>query len=311
MGDSYAFPYDGATRLAGHLDRILERWQRGGVEHYSLYSEPRPGRATELRRRWRADQAIEVSEHRIALAGLPEAFRGLRIVHLTDIHHGLYLPLEAVEHAVAIANRLEPDVVALTGDFVTFSPAYIEPVARVLGGLRARHGAFAVLGNHDFRVSAARIARALAREGVHVLRNQHTVLRRRGAPLYLAGVDDLHYHADLGRALRGIPAGAATVLLSHNPGIIGRAAAAGVGLVLSGHTHGGQVNLPLVGSIYGRSPRRLRFKCGWDRLGGTQIYVSRGIGTVVVPLRYRCPAEIPHLSLAPQESSRHTGAIRR
>lgn len=311
MGDLYAFPYDGATRLAGHLDRVLGRWQRGGVEEYSISGASRPGRATELRRRWRADQAIEVTEQRIALHRLPEAWRGFRIVHLTDIHHGLYLPIEAVEQAVGIANRLEPDAVALTGDFVTFSPAYIEPVARVLGRLRARHGAFAVLGNHDFRVGAARVARALAREGVCVLRNQHTSIRRHGEALHIAGVDDLNYRADLGRALRGTGPAAATILLSHNPRIIRRAAAAGVDLVLSGHTHGGQVNLPLLGSIYGRSPRRLRFKVGWDCLGRTQIYVSRGIGTVVVPVRYRCPAEIPHLRLVPEDSSRHAGAARR
>jgi uncharacterized protein len=312
MGDIYAFPYDGATRLAGRLDRLVERWQRGGVEEYSISGAGRrPGRAEALRRRWQADQAIEVTAHRISLPILPEAFRGFRIVHLTDIHHGLYLPIEAVEHGVQLANGLDPDLVVLTGDFVTFSPAYIEPVARVLGGLRARHGVFAVLGNHDFRVSASRIARALGREGVTVLRNQHTALRRPGGLLHLAGVDDLRYRADLGRALRGIPPGAATVLLSHNPGIIRRAAAAGVGLVLSGHTHGGQVNLPLLGSIYGRSLRRRRFKVGWDRLGGTQIYVSRGIGTVVVPVRYRCPAEIPHLRLEPEDSRCASAAPRR
>jgi predicted MPP superfamily phosphohydrolase len=115
--------------------------------------------------------------------------------------------------------------------------------------------------------------------------------------LYLAGVDDYGYGADLRRAMRGIPRDAATVLLAHNPRMISLASRHGVSLVLSGHTHGGQVNIPLLGTVYGRSPQRLRYKIGWDRLGTTQIYVSRGIGTIVLPWRLRCPAEITHLEL--------------
>ncbi len=245
-------------------------------------------------RQW--SRGIEVTEHRIRLHGLPEAFRGFRIVHLSDIHHGLFVPLGAVVEAVELANQLEPDLVALTGDFVTYSRAYIDPVATVLGGLRARHGVYAVLGNHDFRVGAEQVARALRREKIEVLRNRRVPIHR-GRALYVAGVDDFGYGADLWRALRGIPPGAPTVLLAHNPRIIRHAARAGVSLVLSGHTHGGQINLPLVGTVYGRSPDEMRFKIGWDRLGPTQIYVSRGIGTVVLPLRWRCPAEIPRLEL--------------
>ena len=104
-------------------------------------------------------------------------------------------------------------------------------------------------------------------------------------------------------ALRGIPSGSPTILLAHNPRLVRRAARHGVGLVLSGHTHGGQVNLPLLGSVYGRSPEQLRFKIGWDRLGATQIYVSRGIGTIVLPWRLRCPAEIPCLELQPHHAT--------
>jgi predicted MPP superfamily phosphohydrolase len=245
---------------------------------------------------------IEVTEHPIWLDRLPEAFRGFRIVQLTDIHHGLFLPLQAVIDAVKLVNHLEPDLVALTGDFVTYSQAYIAPVAAVLGCLRARYGVFAVLGNHDFRVGAEQLTRALRREKIAVVRNRHSPIRRAGQTLYIAGVDDLRYRADLQRALRGIPAGAPSILLSHNPAIIRRAARCGVNLVLSGHTHGGQVNLPLLGNIYGRSPEQLRFKVGWDRLGPTQIYVSRGIGTVVLPVRLRCPAEVPQFHLQPHNA---------
>lgn len=298
---SHEFSFSDTTRLAGRLNHLVKRWSGElgtGVEDYSLLAFDDERRPSERR----PSDGIEVTEHRIWLEGLPGAFCGFRVVHLTDIHHGLFLPLHAVIEAVKLANRLEPDVVALTGDFVTYSRAYIEPVAAILGLLRARHGIYAVLGNHDFRVGADEVARALRHQHIEVLRNRHTAVCRRGHALYIAGVDDFRYGADLGRALRGIPRGAPTLLLAHNPAIIRRAARAGVGFVLSGHTHGGQVRLPVVGTIYGRSAERLRFKSGWDRLGPTQIYVSRGIGTVVLPLRVRCPAEIAHFRLEPEDA---------
>ncbi len=297
---TYSFPYGGGTRVAGGLKRLVHRWQSGGVEDYELRAvNGGHGRGQRLLRVWGVESSIEVSEHRIPLAGLPEVFRGLRVVHLTDIHHGLYLPLQAVMDAVELANRLEPDVVALTGDYITYSRSYIEPVAQVLGLLRARCGVFASLGNHDFRVGADQVTRALRRCGVDVLRNQRAAIRRGHHVLHVAGIEDTGYGADLPRALRGVPVGAPVVLLSHNPGIVRKAARAGVGLILSGHTHGGQFKLPVVGSIYGRPIERTRFKSGLDFYGHTQIYVSRGIGTIVLPVRFRCPAEIPLLRLYP------------
>jgi predicted MPP superfamily phosphohydrolase len=242
---------------------------------------------------------IGVTDQRIWLNGLPQAFGGLRVLQLSDIHHSLFFPLDRVAQAVELANSLNPDLVALTGDFITYSRRSIGPVTEMLGTLRSRLGVVAVLGNHDFRVGADMVARALRRQRIKVLRNRHVVLRDGGEALHVAGVDDLGYGADLSAALHGVPDGAPTILLAHNPRLVRRAARHGVGLILSGHTHGGQVNLPLLGSVYGRSPEQLRYKIGWDRLGGTQIYVSRGIGTIVLPWRLRCPAEIPCLELQP------------
>ena len=244
---------------------------------------------------------LGITTQRIWLSDLPEGFRGFRILQLSDIHHSLFVPLDQVAAVVELSNQLKPDLVALTGDFVSYSRSSIEPVAEILGGLRARAGVVAVLGNHDFRVGADAVDRALRRQRIQVLRNRHRLLQRRGATLYLAGVDDYGYGADLGRAMRGIPEDAATILLAHNPRLVTAAACRGIGLVLSGHTHGGQVNLPLLGTVYGRSPEQMRFKMGWDRLGDTQIYVSRGIGTIVLPLRWRCPAEVPLLELEPHQ----------
>ncbi|MBI3405938.1 MAG: metallophosphoesterase [Acidobacteria bacterium] len=299
----------GTRHVPRSWDRIVENWSkriRSGVEDYSLAAESR--HEQDLHRAgkgWarREESGIEVTEQSLFLNGLPAAFNEFRIVHLTDIHHGLYVPLQTVIDAVELANDLDPDLVVLTGDFVTYSRAYIEPVSAILGGLRARHGIYAVLGNHDFRVGADEVARALRRDGIEVLRNRNTVLNRRGETVHLAGIDDLGYRADLPRALRGVPERAPSILLSHNPGIIRRAAHCGVSLVLSGHTHGGQLRLPLVGNIYGSKEKRKRFVEGWDRLGPTQIYVSRGVGTIVLPWRFRCPAEIPHFHLHPADSA--------
>ena len=281
--------------LAEPWARLTGRWRNGGVEEYPLGHS----QAILQLRRLRIHAAFELTEHHLALENLPESFRGFRIVHLTDIHHGVYFPAEALKAVVELTNELEPDLVAITGDFVTHSRAYIDPAAEILGGLRAGEGVFAVLGNHDFRVGADQLTRALDRQGIQLLRNRHTQLFRRGHACYLVGIDDFRYRADLGRAMRGIPQAAPSILLSHNPRIIGAAAKAGVSFVLSGHTHGGQVRLPIVGSIYGRSGKRSRFKSGRDTLGATQIYVSRGIGTVVLPVRYRCPSEIPYFVLEP------------
>ena len=244
---------------------------------------------------------LSITPQRIWLSGLPEPFRGFRILHLTDIHHSLFVPLGQVAAVVELANSLKPDLVALTGDFVSYSRASIEPVAEILGGLRSRSGVIAVLGNHDFRVGAEAVETALRRHRIQVLRNRHRSLQKRGATVFVAGVDDYGYGADLTQAMQGIPEDAPTVLLAHNPRLVTAAACRGVSLVLSGHTHGGQVNFPLLGTVYGRSPEQMRFKMGWDRLGGTQIYVSRGIGTIVLPVRWRCPAEVPLLELEPHD----------
>ena len=292
MGNSFTFPVPGEPNLGDRLSRWVVRWKNGGIEQYS------PDEIRHRSEEWLPGDLFTVSQERIWLDALPSVFSGLRVVQISDIHHGLFLPPQMLEQAVRQANRLNPDIVALTGDFVTYSRANIGPAAEILKNLRARHGVFAVLGNHDFRVDAEAITGALRRQRIETYFGTGIVaLRLGGASLYVAGVDDYGYGADVRQAMRGIPRDAATILLAHNPRIISLAARHDVSLVLSGHTHGGQVNIPLLGTVYGRSPEQMRYKIGWDRLGNTQIYVSRGIGTIVLPWRLRCPAEISHLEL--------------
>lgn len=293
MGTSLTFPVPNGAGLGDRLTRWMTRWRRGGIEQYTARD------CAELAARWPLGERFPVTQERIWLDPLPGFFSGLRIVQLSDIHHGLFLPKNWLAEAVQQTNRLDPDIVALTGDFVSYSKSHIEPAAEALGRLRARYGVYAVLGNHDFRVGADAVVSGLRRQRIEILRNRHVALRFGGESLYLAGVDDYGYGADLRIAMRGIPREAASVLLAHNPRIISSAARHGVSLVLAGHTHGGQVNLPLIGTVYGRSPERLRYKIGWDKLATTQIYVSRGIGTIVLPWRWRCPPEITHLELLP------------
>lgn len=245
---------------------------------------------------WAPDPEITTTD--IWLRRLHAAHDGLKIAHLTDLHHSLFTPLDEIQRAVHLANLLKPDVVALTGDYVTLSRSYIWPMARALGKLRARLGVFAVLGNHDFGVDADEVTQALRAQRVRVLRNAHFALRAGSATLWVVGVDDLWWKADdLRAALRSVPGRDPKILLCHNPLGIHLAAEHGVDFVLSGHTHGGQVRLPVVGSVYGRSKLGERFVEVWNRLNGTQIYISRGIGKVLVPLRLGCPSEIACLRL--------------
>lgn len=253
----------------------------------------------------------EITETVIHLPRLPASFEGLRIVHLSDIHLSLYTPIEEVERVVDLANRVKPDVVALTGDYVTFSQTYIEPVAQALGRLSSPLGTFAVLGNHDFRAGAEKISRALRSHNIRVLRNAHCALpspvgtsgdsevkQKAAKPVWVVGVDDSWSASpDFEAALDSIPDRDVKILLCHNPVGIGQAAEMGIDLMLSGHTHGGQVRLPLLRSLYRSIPEQ-RFIDGWNHLGATQIYVNRGIGKVVVPLRVACRPEIACLSLS-------------
>jgi len=293
MAGSLTFPWQEPIPPGVRLSRWFTCWRHGGVDSYSM------GLASAARR---VVAPFEISKQRVWLSGLPATFRGFRIVQVSDIHLGMFLSLESFQQAIEKINALDPDIVAVTGDYVTYSRAYIRPVARALGRLKARHGVFAVLGNHDFRVDPDEVADALTRQGIEVLRNRSIVIDR-GETLHLAGVDDWGYGADLDKALRDVPSGSAAVLLAHNPRIIRAAAARGIGLVLSGHTHGGQVNLPVFGSIYGNARKPKRFHAGLDRLHRTQIYVTRGLGTVVLPFRYRCPAEITQIELRPEKRS--------
>jgi len=239
---------------------------------------------------------LSVERHAVGLKRLPRELDGLRIVHLSDIHHSPFTGREQVERAVEVANSLQPDVIALTGDYVSHEREYVQPCAEMLGKLKARRGVYACLGNHDNWVDADLVTDLFTLAGIRVLNNEGLRFEDRGASFWLAGVQDTMVGLeDLPLALAGSSADEMKLLLAHNPVILRRAARAGCDLVLSGHTHGGQVTWRSERSASGRVRRRILR--GLGRRGETQIYVTRGLGTVVLPVRYGCLPEVSLLTL--------------
>ena len=243
------------------------------------------------------DEANSLSLERVEifLERLPKKLDGFKIIHLSDTHHSPFTSLEHIERVVKVANRLKPDIFLLTGDYVSHEREYIAPVAAVLGSLKAKYGVHACLGNHDHWTDAELVTHLFRGEGINVLVNEGFRLAARGASFWLAGVDDYMVgKTDVPAALKGSYPDEMKLLLAHNPIIFREAARVGVDLTLSGHTHGGQIK---VRSDEKRILPKRRLKAGLHTRRGSQIYITRGIGTVVVPIRYQCPPEISLLEL--------------
>ena len=240
---------------------------------------------------------VGVTEATMPFVGLPPAFDGLRVALLTDIHHSALVPADDVTGAVELALSTRPDVIVLGGDYVTYGDRnFVEPVAELLSPLRAPNGVFAILGNHD---DDREMPAALAKRGITVLKDQRTRVVIRGEAIELAGIRFwTRRAADISKVLKG--ADDPVLLLAHDPRRLTEAAALNVPAVLSGHTHGGQVVLPGVGAI-----ARARFPVveGLGRREQSSIFVSRGIGTVYVPVRINCPPEVALVTLQRQSST--------
>jgi predicted MPP superfamily phosphohydrolase len=239
---------------------------------------------------------VGVTEATLPFSGLASSLDGLRVALLTDIHHSSLVPADDVTRAVDLARATNPDLIVLGGDYVTYGDrGFVEPVAELLSPLRAPNGVFAILGNHD---DDREMPAALARRGITVLKDQRTRIVIRGDGLEIAGIRFwTRRPADIRRVLKG--ANDPVLLLAHDPRRLTEAAALNVPAVLSGHTHGGQVVLPGVGAI-----ARARFPIvqGLGRRQNSSIFVSRGIGTVYVPVRINCPPEVALVTLQRQSS---------
>jgi len=240
----------------------------------------------------------EVSETDVFLRDLPERFEGFRITQLTDVHHSRIVGIDEVRRTVDLANLTKPDLIALTGDYTTSYRRYIEPCAEALGSLKAPEGVWAVLGNHDHYTDRELTTRALEHNRIAVLNNANTTLRRGSDVLQLSGIDDWSWAGtNWPRALYGLDQKRPTVLLSHQPRVLDLAESEKVGLIISGHTHGGQIDLPLIGPPARFATAELKYAQGLFRRGDTQLYVSRGTGVIGLPLRLGVRPEIAVLRL--------------
>jgi predicted MPP superfamily phosphohydrolase len=234
---------------------------------------------------------LAVTRATLPVKSLPAGLNGFRIGLLTDVHRGRWVSHDDVTHAVAMLMIERPDMIVLGGDYVTWGDRrYVTPSADALAPLSAPHGIFGILGNHD---DDRDMPAALARNGVQMLRDARTRVSIRGEVIDLVGVRFwTKRQSDIAALMRG--AAPASILLAHDPRRLAEAAALDIPLVLAGHTHGGQVVLPLIGPV---AARKFPVVAGIGRRGSTTMFVSRGVGTVYVPVRVNCPPEVAVLTL--------------
>ncbi|MDH3492452.1 MAG: metallophosphoesterase [Acidobacteriota bacterium] len=240
--------------------------------------------------------SLVVEEVRMDLKRLPSNLDGFRLVHLSDTHHSPFTDIEHIKRAIDIANDLNPDAFVLTGDYVSHEKEYIEPVANELGRLESEFGTYACLGNHDHWTDAPLVTKAFRGSGIRVLINEGFRFEARGQAFWMCGVDDyMAKRTDVAASLLGSFPDEMKILLAHNPVILRQAAKYGVDAMFSGHTHGGQIKL--LDKESKRPTLRRKLTNGLHRRKDTQIYITRGIGTVVLPVRYQCPPEISLIEL--------------
>ncbi|CAN5755928.1 hypothetical protein BH23GEM6_BH23GEM6_27750 [soil metagenome] len=255
----------------------------GALAAYAFLVEPR----------W-----IEVTRTRVHMRSLPEPLEGLRIALLSDLHAGEGTPMSVIRRACELVMREAPDLVAITGDLISDDAEAFKPVLDALSGLTAPLGVYAVPGNHDHAVGIGKWQREIGEHPViRDLTNRAVLQEVAGARLCIAGVDDLSSGDPTLNDLPPPDRRDATILLAHDPDHAERARRTydSVDLVLSGHTHGGQIRLPLIGAL--RNPSSDMYEEGLRRRPWTQVYVSRGVGTIHLPARFLCRPEVAILEL--------------
>jgi len=242
----------------------------------------------------------------IYLRRWPEALNGFTIALLSDFHYDPYFSVHPLKAAIPVVNSLKPDLIALAGDFVSLplfkqndrkAARAAEPCAALLRQMPAPYGRWAVLGNHDYYSDPDLVSDSLRSVGINVLINTATPVEAKGARFWLGGVNDvLGGNADLDGTIGKIPKGEATILLAHEPDYADYVARFPVDLQLSGHSHGGQVRIPLVHPFYLPDLAR-KYVLGMYEIGNLTLYTTAGLGTVALPIRFNCPPEITFITL--------------
>ena len=239
-----------------------------------------------------------VSRPVITIKGLPETFDGLTIAFLADIHHGPTMPPKAIKQIVEMTNALNPDMVVLGGDYTYRSAQFIWPCAQQMASLRAPMGIYFILGNHDHWLGAESTVKALESIGAVDLDNKGVWMEKKGQRILLGGVDDLWSGKPrLRPCLDMMGPEDICVLVSHNPDYAEKITDPRIRLVLSGHTHGGQVYIPGIGAPIVPSRYGQKYRAGLVQAPSTQVYVSRGAGSISPNIRIACPPEIALITL--------------
>jgi len=241
---------------------------------------------------------VALTEIEVAIEGLPKAFEGYRIMHLSDIHEGSRLSRAPAGERLERASGLSADLIVFTGDLARRAEA-LDRGGAALAALSSSDGIVAVLGNHDHWLGAKRVVDVLSRVGVRVLTNENECIERNGERLYIVGVEDASYvgRDDLPAALDGIPEKATAIIATHSPDLALKPLSGRASLILAGHTHGGQMVFPWVGPLY--VPTRLgrRRMSGLIEVDERLLYINRGLGEVFPPMRLNCPPEIALITL--------------
>ena len=248
----------------------------------------------------------KVVRQEIVLRRWPARLDGFTVALLSDFHYDPYFSCHPLRSAIGMVNDLRPDLIALTGDFVSTplldsndhkAALAAEPCASLLSKLNARHGLWAVMGNHDFFTDQDYVIGALQSQGIRVLSNQSVPIEANGTRFWLAGINDvLSRTADLRATLQAVPTSEATVLLAHEPDYADRVAPFPVDLQLSGHSHGGQIRISGLVNLYLPELGR-KYILGLYKIGQLTLYTNAGLGTVNLPVRLNCPPEITLLTV--------------
>ena len=242
---------------------------------------------------------ITVNHYTIPVPKLPHEFHGMRVIHLTDLHYGPLMPLDILAKVIHKTNELEKDIVLCTGDYVRGAAAAqkIDGIWSVMTQLRAPEGVYTVLGNHDHWASTEQSLHCLNSSGHINLRHKAVPLSRNGTTLWLGGAGDLwEDHVNLDQVLKDVPNDACRIVLAHNPDTADTDYTTRVDLMISGHTHGGQVKIPLIGTPI-LPVNNKAYTSGFIRSPKTNVFISRGIGWAGIPLRFNCFPEIAILSM--------------
>lgn len=244
-------------------------------------------------------QMIQVTRQDVYIRSLPKEFDGFTIMQASDLHTAIWVKPGHIKGMVMKMMDQHPAMIVLTGDYVSMSAKYAQPMADALADLSAPYGIYAVLGNHDYWTDSGRVTAALRDAGIDVMFNENRIIQKNGAYIRLLGFDDeWQGDTDYAKAFSEIRKGDVCIGIAHNPDTILHIKGTPVSLLMTGHTHGGLINLPFKGPLFSVTKLGSKYSSGMFEFGDTKLYVSRGVGLGTMShIRFRCPPEVTLFTL--------------